>query len=70
MQVPALGFADVAEVAFLAGPPAFHKFSGLFRYEIKMLNMKNFLVVYNFVVRGGSLSFIVYLHLACRTQQK
>ncbi|XP_025197685.1 proton-coupled amino acid transporter-like protein pathetic isoform X2 [Melanaphis sacchari] len=31
MQVPALGFADVAEVAFLAGPPAFHKFSGLFR---------------------------------------
>ncbi|VVC24826.1 Hypothetical protein CINCED_3A015423 [Cinara cedri] len=31
MQVPALGFADIAEVAFLAGPPAFHKFSGLFR---------------------------------------
>ncbi|XP_025422068.1 proton-coupled amino acid transporter-like protein pathetic isoform X2 [Sipha flava] len=31
MQVPALGFADVAEVAFLAGPPAFQKFSGLFR---------------------------------------
>jgi len=35
MQVPALGFADVAEVAFLAGPPAFQKFSGLFRYESK-----------------------------------
>ncbi|XP_050443668.1 proton-coupled amino acid transporter-like protein CG1139 isoform X3 [Adelges cooleyi] len=31
MQVPALGFADVAEVAFLAGPPAFQKFAGLFR---------------------------------------
>jgi len=45
MQVPALGFADVAEVAFLAGPPAFHKFSGLFRYEINiMLNKKYFLV--------------------------
>jgi len=38
MQVPALGFADVAEVAFLAGPPAFQKFSGLFRYEIERLS--------------------------------
>lgn len=36
MKVPALGFADVAEVAFLAGPPVFHKFSGLFRYQIKI----------------------------------
>jgi len=48
MQVPALGFADVAEVAFLAGPPAFHKFSGLFRYKINMLNNIYFLL-WNFL---------------------
>uniref|UniRef100_A0A6M2E1N5 Putative amino acid transporter n=1 Tax=Xenopsylla cheopis TaxID=163159 RepID=A0A6M2E1N5_XENCH len=35
-QVPALGFAEVAEVAFLAGPEAMHKFSRLARAMINL----------------------------------
>ncbi|XP_075228556.1 proton-coupled amino acid transporter-like protein pathetic isoform X2 [Lycorma delicatula] len=31
MKIPSLGFADVAEVAFLAGPPATRKFAGYAR---------------------------------------
>jgi len=58
MQVPALGFADVAEVAFLAGPPAFQKFSGLFRYKINMLN-NIYSLLWNFLVRGGLPKFTV-----------
>lgn len=33
-QVPSLGFADVAETAFLAGPQALHKWSRLARFII------------------------------------
>lgn len=36
MKVPSLGFADVAEVAFLAGPPSLQKFSGLSRGIINL----------------------------------
>jgi hypothetical protein len=56
MQVPALGFADVAEVAFLAGPPAFQKFSGLFRYKIilssinKILSFFCHVSLYNYII--------------------
>lgn len=35
-QVPSLGFADVAETAFLAGPPALHRWSRLARFIINM----------------------------------
>jgi hypothetical protein len=31
MQVPSFGFAELAEAAFLAGPQAVQKFSGLAR---------------------------------------
>ena len=31
MQVPSLGFAELAEAAFIAGPPAVQKFSGVAR---------------------------------------
>lgn len=33
-QVPSLAFADIAETAFLAGPPALHKWSRLARFII------------------------------------
>lgn len=33
-QIPSLGFADVAETAFLAGPPALHRYSRLARFLI------------------------------------
>jgi len=59
MQVPALGFADVAEVAFLAGPPAFQKFSGLFRYKINMLNNIIYSLLCKYLVRGGLPKFTV-----------
>ncbi|XP_073974036.1 proton-coupled amino acid transporter-like protein acs isoform X2 [Rhodnius prolixus] len=36
MKVPSLGFADVAEVAFMAGPPAIRKFSTLARAIINL----------------------------------
>ncbi|XP_014243811.1 proton-coupled amino acid transporter-like protein pathetic isoform X2 [Cimex lectularius] len=36
MKVPSLGFADVAEVAFMAGPPAVRKFSTLSRAIINL----------------------------------
>lgn len=36
IQVPSLGFADLAEAAFLAGPQAVHKFSGLARALINL----------------------------------
>lgn len=35
-QVPSLGFADVAETAFLAGPEALHKWSRLARFIINL----------------------------------
>lgn len=35
-QVPSLGFAELAEAAFLAGPSAVHKFSGLARALINL----------------------------------
>uniref|UniRef100_A0A1B6KPD0 Amino acid transporter transmembrane domain-containing protein n=1 Tax=Graphocephala atropunctata TaxID=36148 RepID=A0A1B6KPD0_9HEMI len=40
MKVPSLGFADVAEVAFLAGPPSIQKFATLARFLVN-----SFLVV-------------------------
>lgn len=33
-QIPSLGFADVAETAFLAGPEALHKYSRLARFLV------------------------------------
>ncbi|XP_054274645.1 proton-coupled amino acid transporter-like protein pathetic isoform X2 [Macrosteles quadrilineatus] len=36
MKVPSLGFADVAEVAFLAGPPSIQKFATLSRFLVNL----------------------------------